>query len=351
MNQHQSKIRFDNEAIKELNELLAAGQYPKVFFLVDENTHQSCLIPLLQNLEELDEMEILEVEAGEKSKSVEVLNQLWMAMSELKADRSSLLVNVGGGVITDLGGFLASTYMRGIDFINFPTSLLAQVDASVGGKTAVNLEAHKNRIGIFNEPVFTGIVNDFLDTLPELERISGFAEMLKHGLIADQSYWKELCEFPITEHYPNSSLVQRSIEIKSKIVKSDFRESGPRKLLNFGHSIGHAFESIALEKGIYYPHGFAIAQGMIGESILSSKYLNLSENEMNSINDVIHSIFSKIPFDFEVEEMIGYIKMDKKNENENLNFSLLKSIGEAEFNVEVEEKDIVSLLKFLKTND
>lgn len=350
MESSKPKILFDNEAVDALNHVLGSKRYSKVFFLVDENTHEKCLIPLLQSLPDLDEMEILEVEVGELSKSVEVLNQLWMALTELKADRSSLLVNVGGGVITDLGGFLAATYMRGIDFVNFPTSLLAQVDAAVGGKTGVNLDHHKNRIGLFQEPIFTGIVNDFLETLGTTERLSGFAEMLKHGLIADSKYWTELSKFPIADQYPNTPLIQKSIEIKAAFVKSDFKESGPRKVLNFGHSIGHAYESLALEKGILLPHGFAIAHGMIAESILSSKYLGFSEKEMNDVVNQLQSNFPEIPFYFEANDLIPFIKVDKKNTNGILNFTLLKSIGKAEFNVDVEEKDVLNVLKFVKTN-
>lgn len=344
------KTLFDNEAIMQLNAVLESNRHGKVFFLVDENTHENCLIPLLQSLPDLEEMEILEIEPGEGSKSIEVLHQLWQALTELNADRSSLLVNVGGGVLTDLGGFLASTYMRGIDFINFPTSLLAQVDASVGGKTGINLDHHKNRIGLFQEPIFTGIVNDFLETLADEERLSGFAEMLKHGLIADAEYWQSLSHFPIENEYPTSDQIKKSVEIKSAFVNEDFKESGPRKILNFGHSIGHAFESLAIEKGISFPHGFAIAHGMIAESILSVKYLSLSEEKMNGIVKTISSKFPAIPFDFEVEELMSFIKVDKKNQAGKLNFSLLSDIGKADFNVEVEEKDLINVLQFVKSN-
>mgnify|MGYP000144422043 CR=1 FL=1 len=295
-------------------------------------------------------MESLEVEAGESSKSVEVLNQLWEALSELKADRSSLLVNVGGGVITDLGGFLASTYMRGIDFINFPTSLLAQVDASVGGKTGINLGHSKNRIGLFQEPLFTGIWNFFLESLSQVERLSGFAEMLKHGLVSDKNHWQELCDFSVLSEHPNSALIQKSVEIKSEIVKSDFRELGLRKILNFGHSIGHAYESLSLEKDIPLPHGFAIAHGMMAEAILSSKYLGLPEKDMNEIVFQMQSKFPEIPFDYEADELMDFIKGDKKNIEGKLNFSLLSSMGKAEFNVLVEEEDVINVLQFMKSN-
>lgn len=350
MESAKAKILFDNEAINALNEVLASRSPSKIFFLVDENTHEKCLIPLLQNLPDLNEMEILEVEAGESSKSVEVLSQLWEALSDLEADRSSLLVNVGGGMITDLGGFLASSYMRGIDFINFPTSLLAQVDASVGGKTGINLNHHKNRIGLFQEPIFTGICNDFLDSLSQVERLSGFAEMLKHGLISDKSYWEELCNFPILDEYPNTRLIQKSVEIKAGFVNQDFRESGSRKILNFGHSIGHAYESLALENNISLPHGFAIAYGMMAESILSTKYLGLTEDDMNDIVLQIQGKYPEMEFEYKVDDLMAFIKVDKKNKEGKLNFSLLKSIGKAEFNVEVEEKDVINVLEFMISN-
>lgn len=344
-------IAFDLEALNQFETLVAESGFSKIFFLVDSNTHENCLIPLVENLPSLEDFEILEVDPGEENKSAEVLFHLWSALSELKADRFSLVVNVGGGMITDLGGFLASTYMRGISFVNFPTSVLAQVDASVGGKTGINLDHKKNRIGVFQEPLATFIINDFLDTLPLIERKSGFAEMLKHALIADPSYWNELVNFKIEEQSPSTRLIQRSVEIKSEIVKLDFKENGKRKVLNFGHTVGHALESAALDQGEHLPHGYAVAYGMIAEVLLSAKYEGLSDSEMNDIVAHLLLRYNEFPLHGSPEVWIELMRSDKKNVKGEFRFSLIKKIGEPSYDVAVTDNDILSALQYLVSNE
>ena len=226
-------IWLGENSFTRLQSLIKEGDFSSVFFLVDENTHDLCLPYLLQSLADLPRCEVLEVEAGEDTKSPEVLVQLWVVMSELQADRHTLVVNLGGGVVTDLGGFLASTYMRGLPFVNVPTSLLAMVDASNGGKNGINLSQFKNRVGLFQQPEAVCVVADFLETLPRRELRSGFAEMLKHGLIASADYWEELKEYNIELDVPTEGMIARSIDIKQKFIDSDFKEKGPRKALNF----------------------------------------------------------------------------------------------------------------------
>lgn len=342
-------ISYDNEALVEFEALLKAEKFSKVFFLVDENTHENCLIPLLQHVAIIPENEILEVEAGEGSKSPEVLSQLWMAMSELEADRKALLVNIGGGMITDLGGFLAATYMRGVAFVNFPTSVLAQVDASVGGKTGINLNQLKNRVGVFQQPMCTFIVNDFLDTLSLDERKSGFAEMLKHGLIADEAYWNELIQFDIHKNVPPTAMIRRSVEIKSKIVEADFREEGARKSLNFGHTVGHALETAAMHYERHLPHGYAIAFGMMAELLLSGKACSLDEKVMVEAVQHIHNIYGSTELYGDPEEWMEFMKADKKNFKGEFNFALISAIGSPKIDVQASTDEVLGILKYIKS--
>lgn len=350
-NMSQSKvlenILFDAEAIEGLRKLLAERRPTKVFFLVDENTHEHCLPVLLQALGELPHTEVLEVAPGEESKSPEVLVQLWYAMSELGADRHCMMINVGGGMITDLGGFLAGTYLRGISFVNVPTSLLAMVDASAGGKNGINLDSLKNRVGLFLEPELVCIVPQFLESLPDREMLSGFAEMLKHGLIADSEYWGECSRFPIREQAPSGEMIRRSVEIKSAIVSRDFRESGLRKVLNFGHTVGHSIETAGMQTDDPLLHGEAIALGMIAELELSVKFTGLSKEEKDSAVRAIHGIYGELPRGFKSSDLLNFMRSDKKNIGGEIRFSLLREIGEAVPDVSIGEEDITKALKHL----
>lgn len=340
---NNNPLWFGDEAFPQVQQLLEQKKYSRVFFLVDENTHEKCLPYLLQSLQELPEHDILEVEPGEESKGPEVLVQIWMALSELKADRNSLLINVGGGVITDLGGFLAGTYLRGISFVNVPTSLLAMVDASSGGKNGINLAHLKNRVGLFLNPEAVLVVPEFLETLPAHERRSGFAEMLKHGLIADAAYWQELSQFDIENEIPNEALIRRSIEIKQSIVEQDFKESGLRKALNFGHTIGHAIETASME-GDLLMHGEAIALGMMAELQLSERYTALDPAVAKESIEVIRKFYPELQPNFDPDHLIELMRSDKKNQNSEIRFSLLREIGKPVVDVAVGEEGIRGVL-------
>lgn len=344
-----SVLRYDEEALEDFQEFLRSGSFTKVFFLVDENTHEHCLIPLLREIEEIGDTEVLEVEAGEESKSPEVLFQLWMALSELGADRHSLLVNVGGGMICDLGGFLAGTYMRGIAVVHFPTSLLSQVDASIGGKTGINLQHLKNKVGLFLEAERVYLLHRFLETLPYPEVRSGYAEMLKHGLIADRAYWEQLISINITGELPSSQMIRSSIGIKSGVVQQDFRESGLRKILNFGHTLGHALETVALENQSPLLHGEAIALGMVGELLLSSKFGGLEESEAYSAINEIQNRFRDIRPIGDVDRQFEVVRQDKKNRGDSLLFTLLSGLGQAQVDIEVPEQAVREVLQYLKS--
>ncbi len=288
-----SEVFIGDDVFNVLNEYLRAYQNSKIFILVDENTLKHCVTELITQNEILHNAEILEIDSGEENKILDVCYQLWKTLADYKADRQSLLINLGGGVITDMGGFIASTYKRGIDFINIPTTLLSQIDASVGGKTGVDFEGLKNIIGVFNEAKGVFIYPNFLKTLDKRQMLSGYAEALKHALIKDANYWIDLQQGLLFDADNWTNLVTRSVTIKNDIVLSDPLEKNERKLLNFGHTIGHAIESFSLENDqLPLCHGEAIAIGMICESYISNKKNRLSSNDLESITLTINKSYS-----------------------------------------------------------
>lgn len=313
--------------------------YSQIFVLADENTLAFCY-PQLQ--EKLPAHTLITIQSGEKNKSIDTCKSIWSGFADAQADRNAVCINLGGGVIGDMGGFVASTFKRGFDFIQMPTTLLSQVDASVGGKLGVDFNGLKNIIGVFNHPKSVWIATDFLQTLPPRQMINGYAEVVKHGLIADAGYWKEIRKVhPLAMQNP-AGIVQRSVEIKKKVVEADFKETGERKILNFGHTIGHAIETWSLlNDSDPLLHGEAIAIGIICEGFLSHISCTLHAGELESICDYIFDVFprydlGKIPFN----ELLAIMQQDKKNSGGNLQFSLLQSIGKCSYNVQVSERDI-----------
>ena len=301
---------------------LDVSKYSKIGILVDENTKEFCL-PLLS---EIKKSIIIEIKSGEENKNIDTCNLIWEALSKNSFDRNSLLINLGGGVIGDMGGFCASTYKRGIDFIQIPTSLLAMVDASVGGKLGIDFNSLKNQVGIFSNPKLVIINPKFLETLAENELRSGFAEVVKHALIIDKNLWEHLKNNPFQD-LDWEEIIETSVQIKNKIVISDPKEKGERKKLNFGHTFGHAIESYYLQKGTPILHGEAIFMGIILESELSS----LSVSEKNDIKNYILSNFS-LPYTPSKSNLINFLRNDKKNKEEKINFSLLNTIGDCTIN-------------------
>jgi len=332
-------VFFNEGGYNYLHEMLQPGAYSKVFILADTNTAQYCLPQFLQQLATETEIEIIEIEPGEINKNIETCTGVWSALAELGADRKSIMINLGGGMVTDLGAFVASTFMRGIDYINVPTSLLAMVDASVGGKTGIDLDNLKNYIGVFSTPKAVIIDIGFLETLPQEEMRSGLAEMLKHGIIADRSYWNNFTDLSGLTTDDLATLIHRSVEIKNEIVLADPKELGERMLLNFGHTIGHAVESYFLgnvEKQTLL-HGEAVAVGMIIESCIAHERGLLGIEEYREIKEVVSSIFPKVvitPSD--VENIISLLVHDKKNAFGRINFVLPESIGSAKIKQQAE---------------
>ncbi len=343
-----SEVFIGNEVLVCLNEILVRLAPSKLFILVDENTLSNCATELIANVEMLQGAEIIEIDSGEENKTLDICYQIWKTLSDYKADRKALLVNLGGGVITDMGGFIASTYKRGIDFINVPTTLLSQIDASVGGKVGVDFEGLKNMIGLFKEPKGVFINPNFLKTLDKRQMLSGYAEALKHALICDSNYWEELKGGMLFEDNQWEMLITTSVKIKNKIVLSDPLEKGERKLLNFGHTVGHALESYSLENDKSpLLHGESIAIGMICEAYISYRSCGL---EMAQLEDVCYTVleFYK-PYIIEKElypMLIALMENDKKNENEDINFSLLSNVGEGIINQTVDKKIIEASLDY-----
>lgn len=317
-----------------LNQHIGNQNYSKIFVLVDENTKEYCL-PSFTEMLDFSFDSVIGVPSGEEHKHIKTCLKVWEALSDADADRKSLLINLGGGVLTDLGGFVASTFMRGIDFINVPTTLLSMVDASVGGKTGVDLGSLKNQIGVINQPQMVLVFPAFLKTMDPRELKSGYAEMLKHGLIMDAEYWELLRE---ENSFTTAREIQRSIALKNKVVLEDPREKGLRKILNFGHTLGHAIESHFLE----HPekktllHGEAIAIGMILEGYLSHRLTGLPRLSLTDIKSTFLKYYEKVDFDRgDIAAIVKLLKYDKKNSHGEINFVLLRSIGEAVTDVKV----------------
>ena len=302
------------------------NSYNQLAILVDENTKRDCL-PIFLKATNIDAI-LIEVPSGEEHKNLEKCQLIWNALSSHNFDRNSLLINLGGGVVGDMGGFAASTYKRGIDFIQIPTSLLAMVDASVGGKLGVDFAYLKNQIGVFNNPKAVLINPVFLNSLPKNQLLSGFAEVVKHALIADKCYWKEIKTTP-REKMNWESIILQSIVIKNNIVTQDPLDKGERKKLNFGHTFGHAIESFYLKLGNPILHGEAISLGIILESNLSK----INKEEKNEIASFISNTFS-IPKKPPLRALLEWMKSDKKNRKEKINFTLLNGIGSSIINQE-----------------
>ncbi len=326
-------VYFDNDCYGYVQEALAGGSYTGIFILADTNTSQYCLPKFLAQLATDLPIEIIEIEAGEANKSIETCIEVWHALTDLGAERKSLIINVGGGVVTDLGGFVASTFKRGMDFINVPTTLLAMVDASIGGKTGVDLGVLKNQVGVINNPVAVLIDTVYLETLPQPEMRSGLAEMLKHGLIADKKYWDNFADMSGLTTDDLSALIHWSVEIKNTIVQQDPYEKGLRKLLNLGHTLGHAIESHFLNSSTPLLHGEAIAAGMVLESYIAREKGLLVMEDYDTIKAVIVSIFGVVSFSREdIESVIGLLAHDKKNEGGQVKFVLPEGIGKGVIN-------------------
>ncbi len=345
-------VHFNEKGYEALNLHLKETKYSNLFIITDSNTNDYCLHKFLPYLETDLTIEIIEFEAGEINKNIDTCIEIWKVLTELGADRKSLVINLGGGVVTDLGGFVASTFKRGVDFIHIPTTLLSMVDASVGGKTGVDLGNLKNQIGVINVPLMVLIDTQYLKTVPQNEMRSGLAEMLKHGLIFDKHYWEQFLDISTIDFSDLDQLIHRSVAIKNEIVMQDPTEKNIRKALNFGHTLGHAIESYFLENDnkTTLLHGEAIAIGMILESYISLHKNLISEAEYIQIKSVIKTIYDDITFEEnDIQPILDLLIHDKKNEFGTIQFALIEGIGAIKINQLVENELILSAFQDYKS--
>ncbi len=337
-------IFFEN-SLQELYRFISESNYTKAFILVDSNTEIHCLPAVQDALKDVD-YDLIEVTPGEENKNIDFCIGIWRMLLDFGAERNSLMINLGGGVITDMGGFAASTFKRGIDFVQVPTTLLSQVDASVGGKTGIDMDNVKNIIGTFTQPKAVFIHTGFLSTLDEREIRSGFAEVIKHGLIYDRSLFET-----VKSSGPSGLTdenIYRSVEIKNEVVKEDPFEKGLRKILNFGHTIGHAVESYSLTHDkTPLLHGEAIAIGFICEAYLSFKKNGLSEADLNETVAAIKAVYPAYNLKKETyPALLEIMKNDKKNNAGKISFSLLSEIGKCGFDMFCTEEEIFESLDY-----
>lgn len=339
---------------KSLEESLghAIGQCPhdKLFILTDEHTRCLCL-PAVKEIPALNGAVEICIGAEDVHKTLDTLASVWTALSTQGATRHSLLVNLGGGMVTDLGGFAAATFKRGISYINIPTTLLAMVDASVGGKTGINFNGLKNEIGAFAPAVSVLIETEFLRTLDAHNFFSGYAEMLKHGLISDTAHWAELLNFDTADidYVALKQLVGRSVQVKEDIVEQDPFEHGIRKALNLGHTVGHAFESLALAEGRPVLHGYAVAWGLVCELYLSHLKAGFPKDKMRQTIGFVKENYGAFAFDCkQYEQLYALMTHDKKNTSGIINFTLLKEIGDICINQTADKETIFEMLDFYR---
>ena len=346
----KQKVVISENLERDLVNAISECEHDRIFVLTDETTQQLCW-PKIKNFKALKDSTPIIIKATDTHKNLDTLSQVWQALSNGGATRHSLMINLGGGMVTDLGGFAASTFKRGIDFINIPTTLLAMVDASVGGKTGINFGGLKNEIGVFSDSRVVIINTQFLDTLDHDNICSGYAEMLKHGLISDERTWAELVTFDLDN--PDLSQLQRmvaeSIKVKERIVEADPHEHGIRKALNLGHTMGHAFESFAMRRGTPILHGYAVAYGLISELYMSARKTAFPTDRMHQTVRFIRENYGTLNITCDdYPTLIELMHHDKKNTSGIINFTLLGNVGDIRINQTANEEEIKEALDFFR---
>jgi 3-dehydroquinate synthase len=339
-------ILLSGTLTKDLHDFFDQKKYSDLAILVDENTLRDCY-PLIQDA--LPQHFIIQVNSGEREKNIHTCVHIWEAMTVQALDRHACLLVLGGGVLGDMGGFCAATYKRGIDFILIPTTLLAQVDASIGGKLGVDFNHFKNHIGVFQKPVLTLLYDGFLESLPETELRSGFAEIIKHTLISDEKMWGEISKSSLKAQ-EWKKLIKHSVDFKAWVTTEDPTEKGLRKILNAGHTIGHALESYLLAKGNRILHGEAIAVGLIAECYIAKTRGSLGDKDLSSICDFIVNIYGKVAIEsHELGPIAQLTLQDKKNKGNKILCVLLDGIGKAKWDCEISLESVMDALSFYRT--
>ena len=346
----RQKVIISNDLQKALSDAIAECPHDKLFVLVDETTHQLCL-PVIAGFDCMQEAQCIVIGATDTHKTLDTLSHVWAELQRMGATRHSLLINLGGGMVTDLGGFAASTFKRGLAYINIPTTLLSMVDASVGGKTGINFGGLKNEIGVFNNANSVILDTIFLKTMDQENILSGYAEMLKHGLISEEKMWAELLTFNL-DALDNledlGRMLADSVAVKQRIVTEDPTEQGIRKALNLGHTAGHAFESLALERKPIL-HGYAVAYGLVVELYLCCVKTGFPQDKMRQTVAFIKEHYGRMPITCDdYPKLIELMHHDKKNVGTDINFTLLGGIGDIRINQTATEEDIKEALDFYR---
>lgn len=346
----EQKVIITNNATEELENIISESKNDKFFILTDSNTNKNCL-NMLHCSEPIANAHIITIKADDTNKNIESTAHVWKELSDNGCTRHSCLINIGGGMVTDLGGFAASTFKRGIDFINIPTTLLSMVDASVGGKTGINFNGLKNEIGVFNDAKAVIIDTAFLKTLDQHNICSGYAEMLKHSLLKDNKMWAQHINFNLysPDFDPLLNMIKESVEVKERIVSEDPHESGIRKALNLGHTAGHAFESYAMHTNRPILHGYAVAYGIICELYLSHALQGFPLDKMRQTVNFIKENYGRMNITCDdYESLYSLMKHDKKNTGNEINFTLLKDVGDIKINQTVSKELIMESLDFYR---
>ncbi len=352
----QQRVIFSENLCQTLEQAVSECAHDRLLVLVDETTHDCCL-PVIRNYDCMKEAQVITIPATDTHKTLESLAHVWSEMQQMGATRHSLMINLGGGMVTDLGGFAASTFKRGIPYLNIPTTLLSMVDASVGGKTGINFGGLKNEIGVFNNARCVILDTTFLHTLDHENILSGYAEMLKHGLIDCDSHWAELLNNPIDTIgtivtidtiKTISHLLVKSVAVKQRIVTEDPTEKGIRKALNLGHTAGHAFESLALERKPIL-HGYAVAYGLVVELYLCCIKTGFPQDKMRQTVNFIKENYGRMTITCDdYPHLIELMHHDKKNVGNDINFTLLGGIGDIRINQTATEEEIKEALDFYR---
>lgn len=334
------QLIFTNHVFDAVDSLVASMGNPKVFVLVDDNTHQMVLPLFVSQSQAVQSACVIVTPPDDTNKNLDALSKIWQQLSDNGATRGSVVINIGGGMVTDLGGFAAATFKRGLRFINVPTTLLGAVDAAVGGKTGINFNGLKNEIGAFAEAEAVIISTEFVNSLNKQQILSGYAEMLKHGLLDDKATLAALLNYDILDRHSTSdpdkllALVQQSVMVKKGVVEADPHEQGLRKALNLGHTVGHAFESLAMERNAPIPHGYAVAWGLVVELVLSSMILHFPSDTLQQVVAFIKDYYGCFEFSCDdYDHLIELMRHDKKNDTPDaINFTLLTAVGEPQIN-------------------
>ncbi|MDE6267423.1 MAG: 3-dehydroquinate synthase [Muribaculaceae bacterium] len=338
------QLIFTNHVAQKLDELVAGMNPANVVVLVDSNVREAVIPRMQEESETIAKATVVVVKPGENHKTTDTLSEIWDQLIKAGVTRKSLLINMGGGVITDMGGFAASTFKRGIPFINIPTTLLGAVDASVGGKTGVNFNGLKNQIGAFANAETVIVSSTFFKTLPDSELWSGYAEMIKHGAISSKDHFDQLLKYDLTgrDYDKMLTLMEENVQVKSNIVAADPTENGIRKALNLGHTVGHAYEELAMERHSPISHGYAVIFGLLTELILSKNKAGFPAEEVDRLAAYVRKHYGRFSFGTdEYDRLIALMRHDKKNYTaDEINFTLLTNIGEVEIDRTATEDEI-----------